>query len=203
MRTRKRVTFHYYPGVILVITLMMLLRGCNIWEFHHMGMKDKASITVPGISLKTRGQNETPDEVNIGDKVTVKYTTYLKQEAELQQIKLEKTTEFTVGHRDVFSRIEKAILGMEQNGTKRITVPSDDAYGPRYEELIQTLPRSFLPATMTPEPGETIDLRDQNGNIVSCKIVEVKAESVRIDLNHPLAGKDLVFEVQVLQIASG
>ncbi len=203
MGTRKRVVFRHYHGIMLVIGLMMLLTGCNIWEFHGVVMKHKSSISIPGISLKNGKQNKIPNEVNIGDRVTVKYTTYLEQGAGLQPVKLQETTEFTVGHREVFSRIEKAILGMKPKGTKRITVLSDDAYGPRFEELVQTLPRSLLPATMTPKPGETIELRDQNGSIISCTIVEVKAGSVRIDLNHPLAGKDLIFEVEVLQIASG
>ncbi|HKJ67426.1 MAG TPA: FKBP-type peptidyl-prolyl cis-trans isomerase [bacterium] len=209
MDVKTHSTLRYFHGVILVSSVMLLLSGCNIWEFNHMVVQEKSSLNIPGISLKTGTQNEmredvqSADEVNIGDRVALRYTIYLEQGAELQPVKLERTTEFTVGRQEVFSEIEKAILGMQTNGTKRIVVPADDAYGPRYDELVHTLPRSFLPETMNPQPGQTIELRDQNGDIIACKIIEVNAENVRIDLNHPLAGKDLVFEVRVLQITSG
>ncbi|VVB83845.1 FKBP-type peptidyl-prolyl cis-trans isomerase [uncultured archaeon] len=106
---------------------------------------------------------------------------------------------FTVGDGEVIPGFEKAVMGMEVDEEKEFSIPPEEAYGMPDERLHQEIPKSVLPTEPEPQVGMTLVMQTPQGNI-PVMISEVKEESVIIDLNHPLAGKKLIFKIKVLKI---
>ncbi|MCJ7655554.1 MAG: FKBP-type peptidyl-prolyl cis-trans isomerase, partial [Dehalococcoidia bacterium] len=100
----------------------------------------------------------------------------------------------------VIPGFEKAVLGMKVGEKKTVTIPVDEAYGPRYDEQVVELPREKLPSDLTPEVGQQLVMRQPDGREIAVVITEVSDETVTIDANHPLAGKDLTFEIELVKI---
>ena len=109
--------------------------------------------------------------------------------------------EFVLGSGQVIPGFDKGIEGMTVNETKTINIPSTDAYGEHRPELIQELPKKDIPADINYEAGMQLMSKTQNGQDIPITVAEVKDESIVIDANHPLAGKDLVFEVTLVDVA--
>jgi FKBP-type peptidyl-prolyl cis-trans isomerase 2 len=108
--------------------------------------------------------------------------------------------EFTLGAGQMIPGFEKAVLGMKVGEKKTVTIPADEAYGPRRDEQIVELPREKLPSGLTPEVGQQLVMRQADGREIVVVITEVSDETVTIDANHPLAGKDLTFEIELSKI---
>jgi len=108
--------------------------------------------------------------------------------------------QFTVGGGQMIKGFDEAVNGMELNEKKTVTIPSDEAYGARNEELIQKVPREQLPADMKPEAGQTLVATNEAGQQTHVIVQEVADESITIDANHPLAGQDLIFEIELVEI---
>jgi FKBP-type peptidyl-prolyl cis-trans isomerase 2 len=106
---------------------------------------------------------------------------------------------FTVGEGQVIPGFEKAVLGMNVNEEKEFTILPEDAYGMPDDRLIQEIPRNVLPQEPEPEVGMTLMMQTPDGNI-PVMISEVKTDSVVLNLNHPLAGKKLIFKIKLLKI---
>ena len=108
--------------------------------------------------------------------------------------------EFTLGAGQVIPGFEKAVLGMKVGEQKTVTIPADEAYGPYRDEQVVELPREKLPSDMTPEVGQQLVMRQPDGSEIVVVITELSDETVTIDANHPLAGKDLTFEIELVKI---
>jgi FKBP-type peptidyl-prolyl cis-trans isomerase 2 len=106
---------------------------------------------------------------------------------------------FTVGEGNVIPGFEKAVIGMNVNEEKEFTIAPEDAYGMPDERLFQEIPRNVLPPTPEPQPGMALMMQTPEGNM-PVMISEVKADSVILNLNHPLAGKKLIFKIKVLKV---
>ena len=106
---------------------------------------------------------------------------------------------FVVGEGNVIPGFEKAVLGMNVDEEKEFEVEPEDAYGMPDERLYQEVPRNVLPSEPEPEIGMTFVMQTPQGNI-PVMISEVKTDSVILNLNHPLAGKKLIFKIKVLKI---
>jgi FKBP-type peptidyl-prolyl cis-trans isomerase 2 len=106
---------------------------------------------------------------------------------------------FTVGEGQVIPGFEKAVLGMNINDEKEFTILPEEAYGMPDDRLFQEIPRNVLPAEPEPQIGMTLMMQTPEGNI-PVMISEVKADSVILNMNHPLAGKKLIFKIKVLKI---
>jgi FKBP-type peptidyl-prolyl cis-trans isomerase 2 len=106
---------------------------------------------------------------------------------------------FTVGEGQVIPGFEKAVLGMNLDEEKEFSIEPEEAYGMPDEMLFQEVPRSVLPSEPMPEAGMTLVMQTPQGNI-PVMISEVKADSVILNLNHPLAGKKLIFKIKILKI---
>ena len=107
--------------------------------------------------------------------------------------------EFTVGAGQMIPGFENGILDMKLNEKKTIEIPSE-AYGERRDELLQEVPKSQLPEEIKPEVGMPLMAQLPDGGQQQLVIAEVREESIVVDANHPLAGKDLVFDVEVVEI---
>lgn len=108
--------------------------------------------------------------------------------------------EFTLGKGQIIPGFEKGLIDMKLNEKKTITIAKEEAYGDVNDNLRQEVNRSELPQEMTPEVGMGLVSRTPDGQEMNLVVVEVKEDTVVIDGNHPLAGKDLIFDLEVVEI---
>jgi FKBP-type peptidyl-prolyl cis-trans isomerase SlpA len=108
--------------------------------------------------------------------------------------------EFTLGEGSLISGFENGLIDMKLNEKKSFTIAKKDAYGDVLTELIQEVNKTELPQDMNPKVGMGLVSKSPDGQEMNLMVVEVKEESIIIDGNHPLAGKDLVFDIEILEI---
>jgi peptidylprolyl isomerase len=92
------------------------------------------------------------------------------------------------------------VIGMAVGETKTINIPFDQAYGPYDNNLVLTVDRSQFSPHITPEVGEALNLRQPDGHVFTVMIGEVTADTITLDANHPLAGEDLTFDLELAEI---
>ena len=107
---------------------------------------------------------------------------------------------FTLGEGRLIPGFEKGLIDMKLNEKKTINLTKDEAYGDPREDLIIEVPKSELPQEMEPEVGMGLVSRTPDGQEMNLMVVEVRDETVVLDGNHPLAGKDLIFDLEVVEI---
>lgn len=108
--------------------------------------------------------------------------------------------QFKLGSGQVIPGFDQGIQGMEKDEEKTIKIPAGDAYGDVKQELIQEVPKSALSEDIKPEVGLKLVSRTQEGQEIPLIVTQVTEESITVDANHPLAGKDLTFEVKLVEI---
>jgi len=106
---------------------------------------------------------------------------------------------FKVGEGQVIQGFDKAVIGMDIEQEKEFSIPPEEAYGMPDERLFQEIPRQALPSDPQPEKGMTLVMRTPQGDL-PVMISEVKEDSVILNLNHPLAGKTLIFKIKILAV---
>jgi peptidylprolyl isomerase len=109
--------------------------------------------------------------------------------------------EFTIGQGMVISGLEKGIVGMNEGESRTLNIPAEEAYGPRREDLLAVIGRSQMPANIDLKTGIVLQARAPDGGMTSVMVRDVDDENVTLDFNHPLAGKELVFEVKLIKVA--
>ncbi|RKY72310.1 MAG: peptidylprolyl isomerase [Candidatus Latescibacterota bacterium] len=135
-----------------------------------------------------------------GDTVRVHYTGMLEDGTVFDTSLGREPLEFTIGESEIIPGFEDGVIGMQPGETKTFKVASERAFGPHREELVITMDRDQFPPHLHPEVGKEYQMRQPDGNLVPVRVVEVSEETVTLDANHPLAGKDLIFEVQLLEV---
>ena len=108
--------------------------------------------------------------------------------------------ELTIGAVELFPQIDEALIGMAPGEKKAVVIPAADAFGEYEQEKVFTVPRSDLPEDLKPEVGDELVLSNEDDEDLGVAVVEVTDESITFDANHPLAGEDLTFEVELLEI---
>jgi peptidylprolyl isomerase len=108
--------------------------------------------------------------------------------------------ELTIGAGDFFPQIEEALIGMTPGEKKIVVIPVDDAFGEYEEERVFTVSRKDLPDDLNPEVGDQLGLSDENDEIIGVTVVEVSDDNISFDANHPLAGEELTFEFELVEI---
>jgi peptidylprolyl isomerase len=109
--------------------------------------------------------------------------------------------EITIGNEDFFPQIEEALIGMAPGEKKTIVIPAEDAFGEYDEEEVFQIQRSQLTGDIVPEVGMELELTgDGEEEPVEVTVVEVTDDAVTVDANHPLAGEDITYEIELLQI---
>ncbi|MBI2669323.1 peptidylprolyl isomerase [Candidatus Woesearchaeota archaeon] len=140
--------------------------------------------------------------IHNGDTVTLHYTGTLADGATFDSSAGREPLQFTVGSGQVIEGFDKAVQGMQQGQKKTFTIPADEAYGQPRPEQIQAVPRNKFPAKPEPQVGLQLVMQSQ-GQQIPARIVKVDADSITLDLNHPLAGKDLTFAIEIIEITHG
>lgn len=108
--------------------------------------------------------------------------------------------EFTLGKGQLIPGFEKGLIDMKVNEKKTVNIPKEEAYGEPNEQLIQEVPKSNLPDDIEPQVGMGLVSENQNGQKINLLVTDVKESTIVVDGNHPLAGKDLVFDLEVVEI---
>lgn len=139
-------------------------------------------------------------QVKQNDTVRVHYTGKLT-DGQIFDSSLEREPiEFTMGQGQLIPGFEKGLLDMKENEKKTIEIPSEEAYGAPREELIQEVDKNQLPDEIKPEPGMGLVSKSPDGREMNLVVKEVKEDTIVVDGNHPLAGKDLIFDLEVVEI---
>jgi len=139
-------------------------------------------------------------QAKCGDRVTVHYKSKLENGEVFANSKVGEPFEFTIGKGEVVPGFEKGVIGMEVGETKTITVPPEEAYGPRSEELLVDVSKSALPEDITPAIGEQLQIPQQDGNPIRVTVSDMNEDTVTRDANHPLAGITVVFSILLVAI---
>ncbi len=139
-------------------------------------------------------------QVQNGYVVRVHYTGKLLSGEEFDSSVNREPLEFTVGAGQMIKGFDAAMPGMSLGEKKTINIPADDAYGQRSEDAIIEFPRAQVPAEMKLEPGMPLTLSNQQGQPVPVIVVEIKDDVVIMDANHFLAGQELIFDIELVEI---
>ncbi len=108
---------------------------------------------------------------------------------------------FTIGEGEVIPGFEAAVIGMEPGESKKIVLSAEDAYGPRHEEMVLVVDREHLPEGLDPQVGQQYQIPQSEGQSIIVTVTEASESSVTLDGNHPLAGRELTFEIELIEVA--
>lgn len=139
-------------------------------------------------------------QVKNGSTVEVNYTGKLADGTVFDTSEGKVPLEFTLGSDQVIPGFEKAVMGMKIGEKKTFTIPANEAYGPHRNDLVLEVPRDKLPSGITPQVGQQFQQKSDSGSVVIAIVTKVSDKTVTLDANHPLAGKDLTFEIELLKI---
>jgi FKBP-type peptidyl-prolyl cis-trans isomerase 2 len=133
-----------------------------------------------------------------GDTVRVHYRGTLTDGSEFDSSEGREPLEFVVGSGDVIPGFDAAVVALESGDKTTVTIPAAQAYGEHNAEGLQTFPLSAFPSP--PEVGWAVELSGPDGERVPATIADVNGDDVVLDFNHPLAGQDLRFEIELVEI---
>ncbi|EJG06206.1 peptidylprolyl isomerase FKBP-type [Methanofollis liminatans DSM 4140] len=132
--------------------------------------------------------------------VLLHYTGTLEDGTEFDSSRGGDPLQFTVGGGEVIPGFEEAVVGMAPGETKTFTIPADEAYGPRRDDLVMQVARDQFPPEIDFAVGQQYPVEVNEGQVVLVTVAALDSETVTLDANHPLAGKDLTFAVEVVTV---
>jgi FKBP-type peptidyl-prolyl cis-trans isomerase 2 len=135
-----------------------------------------------------------------GDTVNIHYTGKLGDGTVFDTSLNRHPLQFTIGKGQVIAGFEQAVIGMNPGESKTTLIPVDLAYGPRREDMIVTMERSQLPADLNPAVGQRLEMTQMDDQTMLVTVTSVTNTTMTLDANHPLAGKDLTFDIQLVGI---
>ncbi|WP_292285176.1 peptidylprolyl isomerase [Marivita sp.] len=139
-------------------------------------------------------------QVKTGDTVSIHYTGTLADGSTFDSSNGRDPLEFTVGAGEIIPGLDQAMPGMTVGDTKQVAVPADQAYGQHDPNAKQAVPRADIPAEIPLEPGTQLQMQTPTGQTVPVTVADVNETEVTLDANHPLAGQDLTFDVELVDI---
>lgn len=137
--------------------------------------------------------------VKQGDTVRVHYTGRLQDGSVFDSSREREPLQFEVGAGQMIAGFDSAVKGMEVGQSKTAEIPADEAYGERRDEMMVDVPRTQVPGDINPQVGQQLAI-NQGGRQIPVIVKEVNEEKIVLDANHPLAGKDLIFDIEVVEI---
>ncbi len=140
-------------------------------------------------------------KAELGDKVKVHYVGKLSNGEVFDQTQQEEPLDFEIGKGQLIQGFEQAVIGMEAGETKTEQVPYDFAYGERRDDLVLQLEKDKIPEHLNPQVGDQLEIKQDEGNNIPVVVKEITEEAMTIDANHPLAGQDLTFDLELVEIS--
>lgn len=153
-----------------------------------------------GILLSGCNTSSAAAQVKNGNTVQVNYIGKLADGTVFDSSVGRTPLEFTLGGGKVIPGFDKAVLGMKVGEKKTVTIPSNEAYGPYRNDLTLEIPRADLAKDITPQVGMQLQSTQSDGSLIVVTITKMSETTVTLDANHPLAGKDLTFEIELVKI---
>lgn len=135
-----------------------------------------------------------------GDTVKVHYIGKLEDGRVFDSSNTESPFEFTLGSGKIIQGFEQAILGMSPGESKEVKIPPNKAYGSYRDNMVVEVDRNRLPESLEPKVGEKLQINQSGGAPIVVEIMDVSEDKVTLDANHPLAGKDLIFYIKLIEI---
>jgi peptidylprolyl isomerase len=135
-----------------------------------------------------------------GDTVKVSYTGRLADGTVFDASPAERPLRFILGKKEVIAGFDAAVTGMYMGESRTVAIPPERAYGPHEGQYVETVERGMLPAQLDPQPGQQLEITATNGNKLLVLVTGVTDDTVTLDGNHPLAGKELIFDIELLEV---
>jgi peptidylprolyl isomerase len=139
-------------------------------------------------------------QAKAGDTVRIHYTGTLDDGTEFDSSSGRDPLEFALGGGQVIPGFDSAVDGMTVGESKSVTIPPEQAYGERHEQLVQQVPKSALPQEIDPAVGMQLQSQSPEGQVMNLVVTEVSDDSITVDANHPLAGQALTFAIELVEI---
>jgi FKBP-type peptidyl-prolyl cis-trans isomerase 2 len=139
-------------------------------------------------------------QVQNGDKIKVHYHGKLRSGETFDSSEGRDPLEFTVGSGQVIKGFDEGVKGMKVGDKKTVEIHVTDAYGEKQQEMMIEFPKDQFPADMNPEVGMQLMMSNGSGQQFPVTVAEVKDASIVLDANHPLAGQDLIFDLELVSI---
>lgn len=139
-------------------------------------------------------------QAKTGDTVHIHYTGRLADGTVFDTSQDREPLSFTLGEGRVIPGFEEAVAGMEPGESKVTEIPSTEAYGPRRPEMEMSVPRTQLPDGLDPQVGQQLQMQTAEGQAFPVRVTGTSDETIELDANHPLAGEDLTFDIQLVKV---
>ena len=139
-------------------------------------------------------------QVTKGDLVQVHYTGKLSDGEEFDSSRDEDPLKVEIGAGQLIQGFEDGLMGMSIGESKTVIIPPDQAYGLRHEEMVRAVTLDQLPDGLEVQEGMVLESTDQQGHRVELRVTQIDGDKVVLDMNHPLAGETLTFDIEVVEI---
>ena len=189
-------------SIFTFCAIIIFMAGCQ---------NEQKNDSLEPVSQKIESPKITKDikmaKPKTGDTVKVHYTGKLDDGKVFDSSVGKTPLQFKVGEQKVIPGFEKAVLELEPGEKKTIIIKSDQAYGSHHKEMVITAERKNIPENIKPEIGQMLEMREQDkdgkpGRTFAVLITAITDTDVTLDANHPLAGKDLTFEIELVEIVA-
>ncbi|MBF2063132.1 MAG: peptidylprolyl isomerase [Calothrix sp. C42_A2020_038] len=141
-------------------------------------------------------------QAKVGDTVTVHYTGKLTDGTVFDSSNGGDPLEFTIGSGQLIPGFEEAVVGMNAGDSKTTHIPVEQAYGSYRPDMVIEVDREQMPAELEPEVGQQLQIQQPTGQVIPVVVTDVSESTITLDANHPLAGEDLVFDIELVGIAA-
>jgi len=135
-----------------------------------------------------------------GNTVKVHYTGKLDDGTIFDTSVEREPLEFTIGASQMIPGFEGAVMGMQVGQVKTVTIPAEEAYGPHNEDMVLLVELDKLPEDLNPAVGQRLQIQQEDGNTAVVVVTDVSDTMITLDANHPLAGKSLTFEIELVEM---
>jgi FKBP-type peptidyl-prolyl cis-trans isomerase 2 len=150
-------------------------------------------------------QAEAPKEAKkakSGDKIKVHYTGKFKDDTVFDSSRERDPLEFTIGTDQLIKGFDYGVRGMKVGELKTVEIPQEEAYGKAAKSAITVVKKSEFPENIEPKVGQQLQTQGPDGRPVNLRVTEIEGDEITLDANHPLAGKTLIFEIELIEIVA-
>ena len=147
-------------------------------------------------------QAKSAKKTRSGDKIKVHYTGKFKDGTVFDSSRERDPLEFTIGAGQLIKGFDQGVRGMEVGEQKTVEIPQEEAYGKKAKSAIVVVKKAEFPDGITPKVGQQLQTEGDEGRPVNVRVTKIKGDDITLDANHPLAGKTLIFDIELIEIVA-